>query len=480
MNTKKPAFLFSLLLAFVLSFSGANISKAEISADVQQDISEKERQIQEFEKQREEYQAQINEKQKESRTLEGEIFILDTEIKKLQLEIKTLGLAIQKTDFEINETADSIDAALSKIKRIKESLAEFLRIVYQSEQENLFEILLKNRDLSDFFGNLENIRSSQEKAQITIEELKQLKIELEEKQEELEAKRLEQIALKNIQEIQKREVNVVKKERSDILKITKGDEKKFQNLVNTTNQSIQKLREEVQFLLKQGVTLEEAIKFGHLAAIRTGIRPAFLIAVLESESALGVNVGKCYITDATSGASRNVTTGQVFTRGINPKRDLPLFIKVAQELGKDPFQTPISCWQPFYVRGVSVGWGGGMGPAQFIPSTWFLLNEDVARITGRSPPNPWNIEDAFLAAAVLLAQGGATSQTRAGEVAAAKAYFSGNPRCSRADCNSYAVIVMRKAAQIEKDLPASTALKWSHELSTNSVLLNSKGIIQLN
>ena len=459
MNTKKPAFLFSLALALVFGLAASNFSKAEISADIQQDISEKERQIQELEKQREEYQAEINEKQSQSRTLEGEIFILDTEIKKLQLEIRTLDLAIQKTDFEINETADGIDAALSKIEKIKESLAEFIRIVHQSEQESLLEILFKNRDLSDFFGNLENIRSSQEKAQVTIEELKQLRVELEKKQEELEAKRSEQIALKNIQVIQKREIDVVKKERSDILKITKGEEKKFQDLVKTTNQDIQKLREQVQFLLGQGITLEEAIRFGHLAAIRTGIRPAFLIAVLESESALGVNVGKCYITDATSGASRNVLTGQVFARGINAKRDLPIFIKITGELGKDPFQTPISCWQPFYVRGVPVGWGGGMGPAQFIPSTWILLNEKVERITGRSPANPWNIEDAFLAAAVLLAQGGATSQTRAGEIAAAKAYFSGNPRCSRADCNSYAIIVMRKAAQIEKDLPASTALK---------------------
>lgn len=96
-----------------------------------------------------------------------------------------------------------------------------------------------------------------------------------------------------------------------------------------------------------------------------------------------------------------------------------------------------------------------MGPAQFIPSTWILFDEQVSGITGRSPANPWNIEDAFTASALLLAQGGANSRTEAGEIRAAKAYFSGNPNCSRSDCRSYAAIVMGNAAKIESQLPAN-------------------------
>ena len=166
-------------------------------------------------------------------------------------------------------------------------------------------------------------------------------------------------------------------------------------------------------MIQNGVSAEEAIKYGQLAAIGAGIRPAFLIAELEVESKLGINVGKCYITDTTSGNSRKITTGQVFKRGINPTRDLALFLTITRDLGKDPLQTPISCWP-------GSGWGGAMGPAQFIPSTWVSYAAQVARLVGRSVANPWNIEDAFTAAAVKLANGGATSKTRAGEVAASK------------------------------------------------------------
>ena len=191
-------------------------------------------------------------------------------------------------------------------------------------------------------------------------------------------------------------------------------------------------------MIQNGVSAEEAIKYGQLAAIGAGIRPAFLIAELEVESKLGINVGKCYITDTTSGNSRKITTGQVFKRVINPTRDLALFLTITRDLGKDPLQTPISCWP-------GSGWGGAMGPAQFIPSTWVSYAAQVARLVGRSVANPWNIEDAFTAAAVKLANGGATSKTRAGEVAASKAYYCGNSKSTSSGCVNYANIVQKSS-----------------------------------
>src|SRR3989344_2576 len=205
MNIKKSVFLvlfLSICLFLIFSFS---------DADVQQEISEREKQIQELESQKEEYQKQIAERQSQARTLQGEIFILDTQVKKLQLEIRALDLAIQQTGLEIDETIKSIDAALAKIEKIKESLGQFIRLLDQSDKETLVEILFKNRDLSDFFGNLESIIVSQEKAQVTLGELKQLKIQLELEQENLEARRAEQVGLRNVQQIQKLEIDSKKK-----------------------------------------------------------------------------------------------------------------------------------------------------------------------------------------------------------------------------------------------------------------------------
>ncbi|MFN7088743.1 MAG: lytic murein transglycosylase, partial [Candidatus Paceibacteria bacterium] len=307
------------------------------------------------------------------------------------------------------------------------------------DQQSLLEILLRNRDLSDFFGNLENIRTAQQKAQLTLKELKQLKTELEQRQEELEQRQTEQIGLRSIQRQQKNEVELKKKERNELLKVTKGEEKKFQELVQKTEQDIQKLRAQIRFLLEQGITLEDAVKYGKLAAMRVGIRPAFLLAILDVESGLGRNVGTGNWLDDMYNCYLRL--GRI-TRAETEKN---AFFAVIGKLGLDPNSVKVSATPPY-------GCGGAMGPAQFIASTWLLYEEEVARLTGHNPPNPWSIEDAFMAAAIYLANAGATQKTQEAEIRAANTYLSGKANCRQSICRYYSNLVLSKAAEIEKQL----------------------------
>ena len=270
-----------------------------------------------------------------------------------------------------------------------------------------------------------------------------MKVQLEEHQANLEEKQTELERAKRLQEIEKKSIDSTKIIRAKLLKDTKGQELKYQELVKKSQKDIEAIKNQIGYLIQNGVSAEEAVKYGQLAAIGVGIRPAFLIAELEQESALGGNVGKCYIVDTTSGATRRITNGQIYKKGIHPTRDLALFLSITTELGKDPFQTPISCGQ---------SWGGAMGPAQFIPSTWMGYKEGVTRVTGHNPANPWSIEDAFIAAATKLARDGADSKTRAGEIAASKRYYCGNAVSKKSGCVNYANSVQRLATEIEKNL----------------------------
>ena len=89
-----------------------------------------------------------------------------------------------------------------------------------------------------------------------------------------------------------------------------------------------------------------------------------------------------------------------------------------------------------------------MGPAQFIPSTWMLYKPRLDSILGR-PADPWNIRDAFLAAALYLADAGASAQTYDEEWCAAQKYFSG--RCGTR-YRFYGDSVMSLAARYERDI----------------------------
>ena len=125
------------------------------------------------------------------------------------------------------------------------------------------------------------------------------------------------------------------------------------------------------------------------------------------------------------------------------KGDVNDFLTTCKELGRDPYSTPVSCPMSF-------GYGGAMGPAQFIPSTWVVYKNRVKAITGK-PADPWNIKDAFLAAALYLSDYGAMKQTYNGEWRAAMIYFSGS---TNTKYRFYGDSVMSITSRFSKDIEA--------------------------
>ena len=164
------------------------------------------------------------------------------------------------------------------------------------------------------------------------------------------------------------------------------------------------------------------------ASAKTGVRPAVILAILAEESNLGQNVG--------SGSWRV---------DMNPTRDAPLFKQICEELGLDPDSQPVSK-KPWY------GWGGAMGPAQFIPSTWVQYKDRIAKITGQTPPNPWSPRTATFATALLMMDNGADAQTRAAERLAALRYLAGWKNATKAAYAFYGNDVMDLADKFQAQI----------------------------
>jgi len=175
----------------------------------------------------------------------------------------------------------------------------------------------------------------------------------------------------------------------------------------------------------------------------TGIDPAFLLAILTQESNLGANVGQCYLTDPETGSGVGKNTGTVFKNVMKPTRDVAPFLQITNALGFNAFQTAVSC----PIAGVA-GYGGAMGPAQFIPSTWKIYEERLHNALGYSP-NPWSPKDAFMASAMYLTNLGAVgSSVSAQNKAACRYYGSGGASCSY----SRSVQKLKTAIQADIDL----------------------------
>ncbi len=349
---------------------------------------------------------------------------------------------------EIQSKSSGIAVLSKKIDTSRKALAAGLFLVYIYDQDNTLTILLKNANLSDFFSSLYNISKIQSNFQDALGEFREDQEELAKEKTELEEFEEEQQDLKTLQEVERRFLAQKKKEKDELIKLTKGKEAIFQELLKSKKRDIATLKTQLFYIEKTGITAEDAVRIATLAANRAGIRPAFLLALLEVETgkqfedgviSVGTNLGtgnwerdlyNCYIRlgkRKTAEAEKNA------------------FFEITGKLNLDPDKMPVS-------RKPNYGCGGAMGPAQFLPTTWLRFESRVEELTGHIPISPWNVEDAFTASAVFLAQAGAASKTEAGEIRAAKTYLSGSPSCSRYICRSYSSRIISLARDIGRIL----------------------------
>jgi peptidoglycan hydrolase CwlO-like protein len=423
-----------------------------------------------YQKKSEEIEKDITKTRQEKKTLQNEIYILRNKIKKLDNEIYQSNLMIKDLGLQIKDTTGSIQETSLKIDDSQENLVNLLRTIYEEDQKSIVEILLSENKLSDFFNNLVALEALSDRNKELLVHIKDLKLSLETQKESLDSEKndLENVVV--VRSLQKQENAAVKKQQEYLLTKTKGEEALYQKHLK----EVQARAQEIMKRSLRMIGVAEAPSFGEAIEITkhvgnlVGVRPAFLLAIISQESAIGRNVGQCYVTNKTTGAGI-YKSGKPIKRIMNNTRDLPIFLEIT---GDNFSKTPVSCWIPDCVKPwsspklhcrafvdsqgnptcewkgyVLFGFGGAMGPAQFIPSTWNGIKDRVQKIIGRVP-NPWNITDAFAASALYLRDLGAGAQTTQKEMSAASRYYGGS--------YSYASQVLTRATCIQNFIDNGT------------------------
>lgn len=315
-------------------------------------------------------------------------------------------MSISKLVDAIDARSNLISALLTKIDQEKASLAELLRRVNEMDSTSLIEVVLGYENLSDFFADSDNFESIQKAVQLSFDEIIQTKTNAEEEREDLRNKKSEEMELRSLQALEKKRKEEAETEKKDILKITKGKEKEYQELLSQRQKDAATIRSQL-FILRgsPAIPFGKALEYAASVSKITGIRPAFLLGVIAEESNLGANIG-----------TGNWKTELANSRCTNQRN---AFVALTASLGLDPDLMPISkkAWYGYC--------GGAMGPAQFMPATWLLYNDRIARITGHNPASPWDAFDAFAGAALLLKDNGAVSGNYTSEQNAALKYLAG-------------------------------------------------------
>ena len=367
-------------------------------------------------------QVLVQSKQKERVSLERDVAILTNNINKAQLEIKQRNLTIFGIEDDIYVKNRYVDELEEKIVRQKESLAQLIRKTNELDDFTAVEIVLATRDISEFFEDLDTFDSIKESLNESFKEIEVTKNLTNAEKETLQSKRAEELELRQIQELQKQKIESQEDEKQYILGITKGQEAAYEQVLNSKKKTAAEIRTALfQLRGTAAIPYDKALTYANEASKVTGVRPALLLATFEQESNLGENVG----------------TGN-WLDDMHPTRDRPVFKEITDRLGLDPDLMPVSR-KPWY------GWGGAMGPAQFIPSTWILYEDRIGRASGQVPPNPWDPRTAFIASALLLADNGADKGGYYNERLASLRYFAGWANAEKASYAFYGDGVMELA-----------------------------------
>ena len=380
-----------------------------------------------------------------SSSLQNDINLLAAKIKTEQLDIQAKNLLIRTLGDNISIKQSEINRLDAEIAQNKKDISDIFRQIQQADNISVLEVILSNETISQFFDDVAILESLQQKLGALTAQLTANEASSTAEKNALVVKQDAAIDARYAIQQEQKAVQANQAQQKQLLSISKNNEKAYTALITQKKKEADAINAKL-FALAGGsnpIPFGQAYQYALAAQQKTGIDPAFLLAILTQESNLGVNQGTCYLTNKNTGAGISVKSGRMFSNVMNPTRDVPPFFTITADLNADPFHTVVSCPQ-------SIGWGGGMGPAQFIASTWMLFTKRIASALGfAGMANPWNPRDAFMASAIYLSDLGAGNGGYTTKINAACKYYSGSS-CSKSSLvASYGNSVMSLASTIQ-------------------------------
>ncbi|MFZ2970408.1 MAG: lytic murein transglycosylase, partial [Minisyncoccia bacterium] len=263
----------------------------------------------------------------------------------------------------------------------------------------------------------------------TIVSLKAEKEGLIAKEIELEDAQVQQQKLIEVRDQQNNRLEELKKQKDELLTFTKGEERKFQQVLEENKNILPSLRAQLYDLqiLGDKIKFDDAFSSAKYIGSSIGVRPEYLLGILKVESDLGKNTGsgnwnddmyRCYLKLSKIYSTRK----EHFIKRANDEKNA--YMTIVTGLNIDPDSVKVS-------REPTYGCGGAMGPAQFIPTTWLSYDKKISEITGHYPSNPWDLTDAMTAMALYVSTTpGVVEGNYDAEYKAACKYLTGKTECS--------------------------------------------------
>ncbi|MHB1316435.1 MAG: lytic murein transglycosylase [Minisyncoccota bacterium] len=447
MKFKLSFILLSCLLVFPVFFPVQTFAQQKTPEQIAAQEAQWKAELEATERDIAKWQDVLNNTKKGTASLQKEADILNAKINEAKAFIKNRNIAIEKLRQDIDTKTKVIGTLEDKIQNSHDSLAQLLRKTYEIDSYTLPEVILAKKDLSDFFSDADSFNTINKSLQDLLGEIRETKTLTLKERELLDKKKNDEIDVKANIEAQKSLVEKNEQEKQYLIKVNKTQEKSYEDVIKERQKKAAEIRAAL-FALRDtaAIPFGTAYQYALEAEKATGIRPAFLLAILTQETNLGKNQGACNKPDSPIEKQwEAIMPGPADIKaGLSKRDDESAFLRIVEALGIGPRDRVLSC-------PLGAGWGGAMGPSQFIPTTWEAYAPRVAKALGKTVTNPWNAEDAFVASSVYLTDLGAGAQTYTAERTAALKYYAGG-NWNKASNAFYGNQVMAKAKTIQETM----------------------------
>ncbi len=402
---KKYIRIFALALALATvpeAAYAATTPAAEKLQAIDTQISDQQKEIDEINRKITELSTQKNATTEQAQAIALTVEQLKAELSKAQVQLAKTKSTMSKVQVEQEETTGAIGDISEDITEKKKELTYLVRLLYEHEGQSLIRILFNSQSLSEVIVSRDQYEELQQRAVSLIAGMHEKQQMLAEKKEELDQQSQDLGQLQLLLDMQAKDISEKRKVQNQFLAEKQQEAAQFENLIAEAQAAREEIKQKI-FTLQSGkvnVSLNTATDMAKFASSVTGVRSALIMAVLKVESNVGANIGSGVFPDDMHPQSRDA------------------FVRLTKKLGLDPQKAQISR-RPASGK----GWGGAMGPAQVMPATWEAIEGRIEQLMKKSPVNPYELSDAFVATAVFLADRGAADPAK--EYEAVNRYIAG-------------------------------------------------------
>ena len=221
-------------------------ARADQVSDLQKNIDEKNREIQQLQQQAATYQAQLSSKNQESKSIKTEITKINNAIKGLRGDIIINEKQLQKTQLEIKAKGMEISNKEASIRKVQSGLSSVIQIMAESDKESPIKVLLAKNSLSGFFNQIDRVEYLQGKMVDTINQLQSLQADLKVQKADAQQKAQELNTLQTTLQGRKKVNEGLKGDKNQLLSMTQSEAKKYQAMLDQTEQQQQDILKEVE------------------------------------------------------------------------------------------------------------------------------------------------------------------------------------------------------------------------------------------